>query len=498
MLNIEENRLFQTIVFLLFLLTLFYGSDFMSIWEAESGIAISSLDNLSKGLPFSFGDGFSPLAELIISGGLSTVGFSEWGIRISSLLILVASFLFFYKLGAKVFSEKPTLLAILLAASSFPLLLIGKIATTDIWLFGLQLLIFSLTIIQLKKKNIVRTLSIIILSVLLVFINPLSALIFNTLFFAVLYFLHENGKNILIEGIISTLAVLLITLISDLNWVNSGFLFSYDQDILYYIVFVLFGMISVFGFIPTVFVHLFKRLKIKEELAVITFAGLFSGLFSISFLPHFILLFLVGKQLELVEHKNYPYLNQIKAFTIIQVVLSFFVALLFMLNGFAWFQGSGFWKALFFGIPLWGLGIFTLVSIYLKKKQQIIVSIILGGMISNFLLWTQIMPLWEAEKNTMKDIVNTIHEINKEKEINTIYFDKDLSTSYALEFYNKTILKDKEIKFDSPTEKNTGNNIIYITEMDSTASHPILKEIKTIKGREFPWQNLKTYTITRQ
>jgi hypothetical protein len=493
----ENNRLFQTLIFLLFVLALFYGSDFMAIWNIETTLANASLDNISEGMAFNIGDGFSPLAEMITAGSLSTVGFSEWGIRMPSLLMLATSFFAFYKLGGKIFSNKFSLLTLLLAAASFPLLMIGKIGTTDIWLFSIQLLIFPLAIVQLKKRNNLYAIFIVLLSILLVFIHPLSALLFNAIFFGTLFLLHKKGKSILIEGTIAIFSSLLIPFLLGLPWMNEGFLFSYTNNLNYYLLCVFVGLMAALGFLPAVLIHLFKRLRIKEEMAILSFAGILAGLCSISLFAHFVLLLLIAKQIEVFSQENYPYKNIVKTFTILQVLFSFFIAMLFMFNGFTWFQGTGFRKALIFGIPLWGMGIVTLVTLYSDNKKYIMSSIILGGIITNFLFWTQIMPIWEAERNIYKDIAEAaVETIKKDKKI-PIFITDELAKSEALHFYEKTRLKEETVGYTSPLKKGLDSNFIYITNKVEIQSNDSIPIIKTIKGREYPWQKMQEYILIR-
>lgn len=493
----ENNRLFQTLIFLLFILALFYGSDFMAIWNIETALANASLDNLSEGIAFNIGDGFSPLAEMITSGSLSTVGYSEWGIRMPSLLMLATSFFAFYKLGGKIFSNKFSLLTLLLAAASFPLLMIGKIGTTDIWLFSIQLLIFPLAVIQLKKRNNLYSIFIILLSILLVFIHPLSALVFNVILFGTLFLFHQNRKSILMEGAIAVLSSLLIPFLLGLPWMNEGFLFSYTNNLSYYFLCVFAGLMAALGFVPAVLIHLYNRIRIKEEMAILSFAGILAGLCSISLLAHFILLLLIAKQIEAFSQENYPYKNTVKTFTILQVLFSFFIATLFMLNGFTWFQGTGFRKALIFGIPLWGMGIVTLVTLYSDNKKYIMSSIVMGGIITNFLFWTQIMPLWEAERNIYKDIAESVIATIKKDKKTPIFIIDELADSKALFFYEKTRLKGETIGYTSPLKKGLDSNFIYITNKAEIQSNDSIPIIKTIKGREYPWQKMQEYILIR-
>lgn len=494
----ENNRLFQTIIFLLFVLALFYGSDFIAIWDIETDLANASLNNLSEGMAFSIRDSFSTLAEMMTAGSLSTVGYSEWGIRMPSLLMLATSFFAFYKLGGKIFSNKFSLLTLLLATASFPLLIIGKIATTDIWLFSIQLLIYPLSIIQLKKRNNLYTPLIILLSVLLVFIQPLSALLFNAIFFGTLFLLHKNGKSLLIESSTTIAASLAIPFLLGLPWINEGFLFSYNHYLGYYFLAVFAGVLAALGFMPAVLTHLYKRLIIKEEMAILSFAGIMAGLCSVSLFAHFLLLFLLVKQIEAFTQNNYPYKNIVKTFTILQVLLSFFVAMLFMLNGFTWFQGTGFRKALIFGTPLWGIGIFTLVALYSNNKKYIMSSIVLGGVIANFLFWTQIMPLWEAERNIHKDITESVLETVKANEKTSIYLTDQLAGAKALHFYRKTKLNGKIVGYASPLEKGLDNKgFIYVTNKKETQPNDSISIIKTIKGRKYPWEKMEEYIIVK-
>ncbi len=496
---IEENRILQTSGFLLFILTLFYGADFMSVWEVEARLANSALANLSEGMFFGMSPEFSPLSELMVAGGLSTVGMNELGIRLSNMLLLASSLFLFYTYGKKFFGLKHTIIAILMAIGSFPLLLIGKIVSTDIWLFFLQLLIFFLTIYQLKKPQALILGGLVFLNIFLVLIQPLSALIFSLIFYGFFLLLHKDRKRIALVPCISIPVQLGLVIFFNKQWIHDGFLMSYGTNLGYYFILVVAGLFGAFGFVPTALYHTFKRLFIKEEMAIITGSALVAGLLSCSFLPHMVLLFLIGKQMDQYDEDVFPYRNAIRVFTIIQVVLGFFIAMMLILNGFTWFGGEGFRKTMIFGTPIWAFGIYTLVSLYSNSRKHLFLSVFLSGWLFNFLFWIQIMPLWEAERNITKDMVNMSLEKSDGIEDRRIYLDESYSNDEPMEFYRKTYLDREIVAYVSPTERDSSGITFYIQDGEnSIVSNIELDTLVKAKGRSYPWEEMGTYYLLKK
>ncbi len=492
--NILENRIFLTVCFLLFILTLFYGMDYFSIWNIESELAIASLNQLSEGILFSFHDNFSPLPQLLISGSLSTVGKNEWALRFPSLILLVFALFSFYKMGSKTFGVRPSLFATLLAIGSVPLLLMGKMGSADIWLFILPLLIFPLTIIQIKKPKNSQVVTLIMLYTCYTFVQPLSAFIFCILLNGLFYLYHKQNKNLTLPTLISIPLIITITLLSDMEWVQGGFLFNYNKNLILFILLSLFGSLSSFGFLPGVIQQLILRIKQKEELSILILIGMIAGLFSFSWLFHFLLLFLIGKQIEAFSQEKYPFKNSVKTLSVIQVVISFFLAAIFLMYGYQWFGGPGFRGALLLGISLWIMGIISLVGMVAINKNQIILGCVLGGIIFNFFLWIQFLPVWENERNYIKDAVVHLKEnSDKETDINNICLDESFSKSDRMTFYRKSYFKGVSVAYCSyPTTQK--KHYLYL-QQDNSEKDSIFHIHKKIKGRDKPWKEFQTYHI---
>ncbi len=496
MTNILENKLFPTACLLIFILTLFYGMDYMALWNVETEFALASLAHLSEGILFSFDDGFSPLPELIMSGSFVTVGESEWAVRFPSLILLAAALFSFYKTGSKIFSEKSTLLSVLLSIASFPIILISKLGLVDIWLLALPLFIFPLTIVQLKQPALWKNIALITLFIVMSLVQALSALLFCVSLYGILYLFHPNKKNLLIPVISSILSIVLITLVSGQNWIQDGFLFNYGQNLSWFFVLSILGLLSGFGFIPAVIMNLFSRLKRKEELSIISLAGMLAGLFSVSWFFHFMIIFLIGKQIESYTKENYPYRKSVKIFTVVQVVFSFFLASVLLMYSYNWFGGLGFRKALFLGCSLWGMGILSLVGLVSLNRNYIIIASVLGGVLFNFLLWTQYIPVWEAERNYIKDISFSAFENKKEIKDKNIYLSENLSENSSMEFYRKTKLQGLSVGYSRPTERDDSSRTLYVLDHDTFQIDSTFLIIDNIKGRDFPWEKMKEFSIT--
>lgn len=480
---VEQNRWFQVAVFLLFILTLFFGADHISLFQEEAKNGVSAINGLVKNEFWTLETEVSPLMKLITGGAYSTIAQSEWGLRMPNALMLIFSFFIFYKLGAKIFSEKVAIISLLFAAGSFPLLLIGKLSVADIWLFSLSLIQYLLVIYQLKRPRIAQFISILLLSVLFLFVQPISSFVFHVSLLGILFLLHPKKRHL--QGLFLGLLLIHIayTITCEPVVYTDGFLFSYQKNIGLFLVATLGGMLFSLGFFPVAIWHIIRRLRAKEELAILTFSGLVAGLLSMSLLAHFILLLLVVKQVLAYTQKNYPYQNLAKIGTIIQVVFACLLGIYIIMGSYGWFQGTGFRRAFFFGTPYWAFGIYTLVSMYVFRAKHLIMSIVLGAVVSNFLFWTQIIPLWDTERNVYKEMVVTIQEhVGTSPSYVQI---KGEEGSAIPEFYKKTIL--------NTVENETRPSIYVVNKKESSVEDG--KVLGTVFGREFPWEEKKTYII---
>ncbi len=486
----SENRFFQLLVFLGFIIALFFGSDFAALFGLEYQTSAQAISVLKNGILSVFEDKVSPLDGIFRAGGFSTVGITEWGLRFPSLILMVFTLFYFYQRGKNIFSGKTSLLTILLVATSFPFILIGKMGTPDIVLFSLQLITFLQLIIQLKKPNIVNQLLIGTLIVLMVFVSPFSALVFIAVNLLGLGIMHKEKKNVLPVLIFSSILPLIFTfLFFQIPFFPEGFIFSPKGGVGYFFLLLFLLLTLGIGFWVAGLVQSFSRLRKGEEFSLLILTGIFSGLLGFSWFGGFMLLLLTAKQIESYSLPNYPYKPLVKAFTIIQVVLAFFPAMILMMFGYQWFGGVGFNKGLLTGLPLWICGIVVLVGLYGEKENLIRNGIIFGGLIFSLLFWTQWFPVWETERNIKQETISLMTERVKKKKEKNLGIEPDILSQQEFDFYFNKLGR------DSVDLQLFLNGIPSYHISKSSNSYPS-GNLDSLKGRTYPWEEMETYYFT--
>ncbi len=466
MFRISEKPWLLGLFFILNLLTLFFGIDFFALFHFEASLANAGLALMEGGQ--SIHPEVSFLPSFMTAGGMLSAGTNEWGVRLPSLIAYVITCYFFFFWGRKVFGPDAVLLGLVFACSSFLFMFLGKFANADIWLLLSQTVILTVSIHYIKKKDF-PLLGVIVLAGLIgALVSPGRQLLFLLPFFGILWWKHPEGKNVLLPFSISVGMSLIASVFIPIF--PTGFLIGYNVSSLGVL---LLGAMTIIGLIPPVFIHLWNKLREGEELAIISGAVLLGGLCSASLTFHFVLCFLAGKQFIGYFSKGYPYRNWVKVLTILQVIAFFFVGMYLMLTGFDWYRGEGFRKVLMFSISGWGFGIACAVGLFMGRHMTVLNCMSLGAVITSFLFWFQVFPLYEIERNYEKDIPTYItKQAELHPDLNGYQVTDELS-SPVLDFY-------LEIQKDGLPQQNKTNQPYLTITSDSLNQG---KQLEILRGR---------------
>ncbi len=392
----QENqvKIFGIIVFYLFVLNLLYNNGIIE--RSPDPYWIEWVSQIT-----SFNDASSQIINL---HHLLFLNFSDssnlFTIRVPGVLVLLLSCWGMFHFGKKIFGKQTITITLLTLISSFLIPLSGKFATADIWLFAAQTLSTIFLILYLKqpifKWHIWHALA--VLSGIL--IEPVSTIVFTLLLCVFFYFLHPNGK------VLKNCWGFLLTIPIALGLYFGG-IFSYNfnslpilninyqsTSILNYFTAIIIGILPWFVFFPAALKNMIIRFRKREELAIITCGWLLASIFSFSLATQAILALLIAKQVIGYFDKNYPYENWVKTTSILHLGFALFAAIYWMIIWWEKYTGDGFRPAMWTSFLYWSGCLVAFLGLYGKNQKSIIVGLTMAGLLTSYLFWSQVFPLW--------------------------------------------------------------------------------------------------------
>ncbi len=315
------------------------------------------------------------------------IGENIFAIRLVGVIFFIFSLLGTYNLGRRFLGEERIKMTILILMSSFLMVNFAKFAMLDIWIGGIQMLLFCALILYLKKSNSDWW------NVLLVFagISTLIAPMLNGVFIlgllAYLYFFHPNGKVLKEKRNLVFVLPLIIGFF--VHPMESYFWFQPLQ----YLKMNILGMLLFLPFLLPALWQLIQRLRKREEFSILIFGGLLMGFLTLSLSIQFFFAILVAKQMKDYFDKNYPYQNAVKTLAIFGMIGSFSVSLYYMLNGFRAQGAIGFRAPMLLSLAYWIPNFVFLIGLYAKRRRMIEGSLLICGVLLTLIFWMHTAPL---------------------------------------------------------------------------------------------------------
>ena len=341
-----------------------------------------------------------------------TLGLNEFYLRLPNVLVLLMSFLVFYYGAKRLFGLESTELTLLIVASSFLVPAMAKMATSDIWLMASHLSIAICLIRCIKQNQKIWLFGFYGSLVLAMFIHLISTFIFVLVLLSGLYFFHPKGRMMNKWLLMGPPLLILVGLFTDglSQYGLTLFLGTHIQNVglnwWQYLLVLFLGLLPWLGFVPAVLWDLVKKMRAREELAIIGGCCILAGLLSKSLVPTWFLALFIGKHLMAFLSRKYPYGRSVLFFALTNMVLTFFAAFLMMMSGYLQFESLGFRSAVSVGATYWMFSLLGVIGLLGRNKAMTISGLGASALFAFFLFWSNVYPIIENSRGLSQQLVD--------------------------------------------------------------------------------------------
>lgn len=387
-----QYRIFLFMVFGICVLNLFTMNDFLPHWsQAEENAILGGKEIMFGGTP-------SNLPSLIV--GALSFRWEEVGVlRLPGIIVLLLCMVTVFGRGRRIFGRDTMGLALVILASSFLIVNVAKFAASDVWLFAFQSLAVIFTILYLKQPNWKWNILHAQFTFLAALVSPISTLVLVLGYGLYLMYFHKNGKNL--KGLYWWIPLYLIVFVFYMKGFPTfenynPFFFAYDFSKMgNFLLWMVYGMLPWFAFLPAGLRHGLRRIKQREELAVILGGWLLFGLLSMSLTIQLMLSIMIAKQILGFFTEKYPYDKLVRAGAILHIVIAVLALTVLMIGGFTEMEAIGYRSMMVFGTIYWVLAIVGVLGIFMKNRKMILGGMAMSGLMAVFIFWVQVFPLLE-------------------------------------------------------------------------------------------------------
>ena len=452
-------------------------NDFTSVLGGAEAYNIYQAQQTVEGDPGQFEQRFR-LPAIIFQLHYKEVGFDLFVLRLPQVFLLILTLLGFYWWGKKLFGLSTVFMTLLVISSTFLVVTCTKFVGFDVWLVAFQLTGFTSLVLFLKQPIWNWRLLFWVATLGAVLVEPASAFVYAFGMWLFFVFAHPKGRNLI--GFYDIFFWIVIICVAYFNggFFNGakGLFFHYSQTSLedYFLV-QLVGMLPWIAFLPAALADLIRKLRDREEMAIILSGFFFFSLFSFGLILQFAFALLIAKQVEYYFKPNYPYANLVKSVAVLNLIVSFFLVAVLLLTGYESFGAIGFRSRMGIGGVYWAFTFISVIGLFGQNKKIIIGSMTLAGMLTMLLFWTQIQPLLENYRNFPSKLVNAIEQLYEEEKAEVyLYLSSETQTKQPER--TEVYLKGKNIIYEYVKERNDLENksgILVVTEaiysqLDST------------------------------
>ncbi len=472
----DRYKWFLGLLAVLTVISLIVMNDFTTIIESQEAFNILQVQHQIAETPVPSVAPFPNTSQFII---YKIFGFSPFWMRMSNVIVFLLLLLGIRVWCGKIFGKEQAITFITTIVSSFLLISMSKFAVADIPLAAFHMMIFAFLVICLKQPKIKWQIVYGLFVMGSFLVNPTSGVIYGMGLLIYMSIFHKSSAN-LRQPLILGIWIFFISLfffLGGFNWGTNGFIFPFQSSWKEYFTWQLIGLLPWFGFLPAALWDLFKKLRKKEEMAIILFGWLLFSLISHGLVLQLCLLFLISKQINNYFKPNYPYKDLVKTFSIINLIFTFFALLGVMFGGFAVLHVTGFRSAAVFSGMYWVLAFVGILGLFSDSRKYVLGGFGIAGAFSLMLFWVQINPIVNRFRDINVQLINRVEDLEKGKqkgmigvEVSQTLFDLNQFKAYsnASGFYYGTFEnKSDKIKYyllnDSDYQSFLKNNKSEIT-----------------------------------
>lgn len=386
-------RFFVSIAAVLSLFNLLVINDLATAWSgAEARLLLRGLNDSD---PY-----FLPAwTQSLLTGDLT---FQLFLSRLPGVVLIVAAGAVFFAVGRRIFGDRTTTLTLLAWGGALLIPNIGKLAVSDLWLFFFQLLGWTTTLRYLKQPREQWRIATFISLLFALWLHPLSTILFFSVGSAWLYRFHPDGDRLRLINpwILLAAGGLSLFILNQWSWTDETFLLAFGS-ISYprYLLIVFLSFLPLLGFFLGGLRDTARKLRKREELAIITSAWLIGGLAGQSLLLAAGVGLIVAKQLMLYFQPNYPHRSLVRAGALLHLVVAFCGITWMMLYSISEFGGIGFRSALAVGATYWMLSFVAVIGLFGPNRRLTWGGSLLSGLLFSLVFWVQYYPLIESRRN---------------------------------------------------------------------------------------------------
>jgi len=314
-----------------------------------------------------------------------------------------------YFLGRRIFSEPAARMATLVAACSFLLLFLGKLVAVDAWLIAAQTFQILGLIYYLKQPQIEWSFRSNLPFFLGCYFAPIPMFLWSgaiLLFFGIF---HKNGKHILkpIFSIPFILTIIIVVVSGGLSWETPGLLMAWpERNVGSFLIYNLLAYLPWLAFFPAALWDTLKKLRKREELAIVYAGWLVGALACGTGVLQIVLALMIGRHVLFYFQKNYPYRGVVRSMIVTHFILAFFILFGFiMLAGYNQFGSAGYRAAISVAIAYWGGSLVSVTAIFSERQSRLTGSLAVAAMIGFLMFWLNGMPLLENRKGAHRIMV---------------------------------------------------------------------------------------------
>lgn len=335
-------------------------------------------------------------------------GFLAFWLRLPNILLMLGGLGGIFFIGRRLLGTFRMFSWILVMSSSLLLVNLAKAATADTSLWVFQALSTLSLLRYLKQpKRIWWGLSF-VFAALAFWSYPLQALLWGAGLYVPLFLLHP-AKKVLLQSA----WWLILPLAGGWLWLQGIFPWKYaamamgwggQLELSWNYGWHLLGLLPWMGFLVAGIVELARRLRKREELAILQLSILLSGLASGGMILQVAFAFLIMRQVADFANPNYPNRGLVKTFSIIHLVSVFIIGVILLLGGFLNFGGLGFRTVMAVSLPYWIASFLTVSGLVGLDSRYYIGAPFFAGLLLTATAWIQLGPLLEVRRNLPKEL----------------------------------------------------------------------------------------------
>ena len=400
----SRSRFIIILAIFITVVNLLIYNDIASFWELGEVNLLSVIQSESIE-----GGSIAPLPNKLLDLIYGQTPLSSIFLRMPATLAMILTLGGLYFLGRRIFGEPAARMATLVGACSFLLLFFGKVVGVDAWLIAAQTFQILGLIYYLKQPQIEWSFRSNLPFFLGCYFAPIPMFLWTGAILLFYGIFHKNGKNILkpIFFIPVVLTVIIVILSGGLNWETPGLLMAWpDGGVGHFLIHNVLAYLPWLAFLPAALWDVLKKLRKREELAIIYCGWLLGALVAGTGVLQIVLALMIGRHVLFYFQKNYPYRSMVRSLVVTHFIFSFFGLFAFiMLAGYNQFGGSGYRAAIAVAIAYWGGSLVSVTAIFSEKQGRLVGSLAVAAMVGFLMFWLNGMPLLESRRGWNKIMV---------------------------------------------------------------------------------------------